>query len=67
MAKVLKSADPARKAELYAGLGVQLAYRPHTRTVSVEASQGRVPKCVSEGGFVRDAHAPVLRGELALS
>jgi hypothetical protein len=45
VAKLLKSADPARKAAVYAGLGVQLTYRSKTCSVSVERHRA-VPKRV---------------------
>ena len=34
---VLRTADPAKKAELYGGLGLALIYHPHERLVTVEA------------------------------
>ncbi|GIU96701.1 MAG: hypothetical protein KatS3mg013_0504 [Actinomycetota bacterium] len=34
---VLRTADPAKKAELYGGLGLALTYDPNARRVTVEA------------------------------
>ena len=51
MVRVLTHADPARKAKIYAGLGLRLTYHPDKRKVLVgqTSTQGIGERFVSEG------------------
>jgi site-specific DNA recombinase len=52
MAQVLAEADPMDKADVYAGLGIEITYRPDQRMVSVTARPlVGVQQSVSEGGL----------------
>jgi hypothetical protein len=53
MVRVLTDADPARKARIYAGLGLRLTYHPEKKKVLVgqTSAQGIGERFVSEGGL----------------
>ena len=53
MVSVLADADPARKAKVYAGLGLQLTYHPDIKKVLVGQTSAQVigHRFVSEGGL----------------
>jgi site-specific DNA recombinase len=53
MVRVLTDADPARKARIYAGLGLRLTYHPERKKVLVgqASAQGIGEQFVSEGGL----------------
>ena len=53
MVRVLADADPARKAKIYAGLGLRLTYHPDKRRVLVGQASTQVigERFVSEGGL----------------
>jgi hypothetical protein len=53
MVRVLADADPARKAKIYAGLGLRLTYHPDKRKVLVGQASAPVigQQFVSEGGL----------------
>lgn len=64
---VLEAAEPAKKAALYASLGLALTYEPSKRRVLVEADLGGV-RPVGVGGPWRTSPTPlVVRGELYLA
>ena len=50
IASVLDKAKPAKKAELYASLGLQLTYRPAQNLVAVEAAPVACAKVRVGGG-----------------
>jgi hypothetical protein len=56
MSRVLARADVAKKARVYAELGLTMTYTPHDDMVVVEA-RPRVRECVSEGRGLRDSLA----------
>jgi len=49
--RTLAGADPAAKADLYANLGIRLAYHPDRQAVAVEAELSGADKSVSKGGL----------------
>ena len=64
---VIRNADPADKADLYAQLGLTLTYRPQKRLVeasvrpSLHMCKGLCPRSESPGAYM-----PAITGELVL-
>jgi hypothetical protein len=54
---LLSAADPADKADIYAGIGLRLTYQPEPRSVLAEVRFADQPHRCSE--CVRGANAPI--------
>ena len=63
MAQVLAEADAKDKAEVYAGLGIEVTYRPDQGLVSATARPPvGVQQSVSKRGLLREVHRSIRRG-----